>query len=52
LHHPNTFVIPKASRRDHASENAGAGTVHLTDADCARIDAVFPRGKARALPMI
>jgi diketogulonate reductase-like aldo/keto reductase len=52
LRHPNAFVIPKASRRDHASENAGAGVLHLTAADCARIDAAFPRGKARPLPMI
>ena len=51
LRHP-AFVIPKASRRDHANENAGAGALHLTDADCARIDAAFPRGKPRALPMI
>ena len=44
LRHPNSFVIPKASRRDHASENAGAGGLHLTDADVARIDAAFPLG--------
>jgi diketogulonate reductase-like aldo/keto reductase len=52
LRHPNVFVIPKASRRDHTSENAGAGTVHLTGADYDRIDAAFPRGKARSLPML
>jgi diketogulonate reductase-like aldo/keto reductase len=51
VRHPNSFVIPKASRRDHASENAGAGALHLTDADVARIDAAFPLGKPRALPM-
>jgi diketogulonate reductase-like aldo/keto reductase len=48
----HAFVIPKAARRDHAADNAGAGALHLTDADCARIDAAFPRGKARALPML
>jgi len=52
LRHPNVFVIPKASHRDHASENAGAGALHLTDADCDRIDAAFPRGKPRSLPML
>jgi diketogulonate reductase-like aldo/keto reductase len=52
LRHPSAFVIPKASRRDHASENAGAGALHLTAADCARLDAAFPRGKPRPLPMI
>jgi diketogulonate reductase-like aldo/keto reductase len=52
LHHLNAFVIPKASRRDHASENAGAGALHLTGADYARIDAAFPRRKARSLPML
>ena len=52
LRHPNSFVIPKASRRAHASENAGAGALHLTDADTARIDAAFPRGKPRPLPVL
>jgi diketogulonate reductase-like aldo/keto reductase len=51
LRHTDTFVIPKASRRDHASENAGAGALHLTDAETARIEAAFPRGKPRPLPM-
>jgi diketogulonate reductase-like aldo/keto reductase len=48
----HAFVIPKASRRDHATENAGAGALHLTDAECTRIDRAYPRGKPRALPMI
>ena len=48
----HAFVIPKASRRDHASENAGAGVLHLTDADFARIERAFPRGKPRSLPVI
>ena len=52
LRHPNSFVIPKASRRDHASENAGAGALRLTDTDTARIDAAFPRGKPRPLPVL
>jgi diketogulonate reductase-like aldo/keto reductase len=52
LRPPNAFVIPKAARRDHAGENAGAGDLRLTTADYARIDAAFPRGKPRPLPMI
>jgi diketogulonate reductase-like aldo/keto reductase len=52
LRHPNSFVIPKASQRDHASENAGAGALHLTAAEAARIDAAFPRGKPRPLPTL
>jgi diketogulonate reductase-like aldo/keto reductase len=52
LRHPNSFVIPKASQRDHASENAGAGALRLTEADAARIDAAFPRGKPRPLPTL
>jgi diketogulonate reductase-like aldo/keto reductase len=50
--HSNSFVIPKASQRDHASENAGAGALHLTEADAARIEAAFPRGKPRPLPTL
>ena len=52
LRHSNSFVIPKASRRDHTSENARAGALRLTEADKARIDAAFPRGKPRPLPML
>jgi diketogulonate reductase-like aldo/keto reductase len=53
LRHPNTFVIPKAASIDHVAENAGAASLRLTEADLARIDAAFPRGKPRrGLPMI
>jgi diketogulonate reductase-like aldo/keto reductase len=52
LGHENTFVIPKASRTDHTSENAAAGALHLTAAEQARIDAAFPRGKPRPLPVL
>jgi diketogulonate reductase-like aldo/keto reductase len=52
LRAPNAFVIPKASRRDHAGENAAAGALHLTPAEYARIDAAFPRGEPRPLPML
>jgi len=52
LRHPNSFVIPKAAGIAHVVENAGAAALALTDAEIARIDAAFPRGRARTLPMI
>jgi diketogulonate reductase-like aldo/keto reductase len=53
LRHPEIFVIPKASDMAHVTENAEAYSVTLSDADVARIDAAFPKGKVpRSLPMI
>jgi diketogulonate reductase-like aldo/keto reductase len=53
LRWPNLFTIPKASRPEHAAENAGAGKLRLTPAELERIDGAFPRGpKPRTLPMI
>jgi diketogulonate reductase-like aldo/keto reductase len=53
LRHPEVFVIPKASDVAHVTENAGADTLELNEAEIARIDAAFPLGKApRGLPMI
>lgn len=52
LRHPNTFVIPKAASVGHVEENAGAAQVALTAADIARIEAAFPLGRPRSLPMI
>jgi diketogulonate reductase-like aldo/keto reductase len=50
---PALFTIPKASTVEHATENAGAGDLQLTDAEIARIDAAFPRGPVpRSLPML
>ncbi|QEH34482.1 putative oxidoreductase [Aquisphaera giovannonii] len=47
------LTIPKASRGDHAAENAGAGSLVLTDAEAALLDAAFPVGpKPRSLPML
>jgi diketogulonate reductase-like aldo/keto reductase len=52
LRNPAVFVIPKASDIAHVTENAGAGSLDLNDADIAKIDAAFPLGKApRGLPM-
>jgi diketogulonate reductase-like aldo/keto reductase len=53
LRHPETFVIPKAAGIAHVTENAGAAGLDLSDAELARIDAAFPRGKPRpGVPMI
>jgi diketogulonate reductase-like aldo/keto reductase len=49
---PSMFAIPKASDSDHATENAGAGTLQLTEAEMARIDEAFPKRPPRALPML
>ena len=50
---PSLLAIPKASRPEHAAENAGAGDLPLTDAEVARIDAAFPRSpRSRGLPML
>jgi len=50
---PALFTIPKASRPEHAEENAGAGAVQLTDAEIARLDAALPRGpRPSSLPML
>ena len=42
---PSLFAIPKASTAAHAEENAGAGTVRLTDAELAKLDEAFPLGR-------
>jgi diketogulonate reductase-like aldo/keto reductase len=52
LRHPDTFVVPKASSIAHVEENAGAANCSLSDADIATIDAAFPRGRSRTLPML
>jgi diketogulonate reductase-like aldo/keto reductase len=53
LRSPALFAIPKAAHAEHASDNAGAGDLRLSDAEIARIDKAFPLGKRpRSLPMI
>jgi len=48
-----SFAIPKASRAEHAAENAAAGALVLDDREIAAIDQAFPRGpKPRGLPML
>jgi diketogulonate reductase-like aldo/keto reductase len=50
---PALFAIPKASRPEHAAENAGAGDLRLSDAEVACIDAAFPLGpRPRELPTL
>jgi diketogulonate reductase-like aldo/keto reductase len=50
---PSLFTIPKASRPDHTTENAGAGDLRLTEAELARIDRAFPLGpRPRTLPVL
>ena len=49
---PSLFAIPKTSSAEHATENAAAGDLDLSDAEIARIDAAVPLGRARGLAMI
>jgi diketogulonate reductase-like aldo/keto reductase len=47
------FAIPKASRTEHAADNAAAGDLVLSAEDIAALDKAFPRGpKPRGLPML
>jgi diketogulonate reductase-like aldo/keto reductase len=46
------FTIPKASNPEHAAQNAGAGDLRLGEQEIARIDAAFPPGSPRGLPML
>jgi diketogulonate reductase-like aldo/keto reductase len=53
VHRSSTFAIPKASRREHAEENAGAGDLRLTQAEVVLIDEAFPLGpRPGSLPML
>jgi diketogulonate reductase-like aldo/keto reductase len=48
---PSLFTIPKASDPAHVEENAGAGSLRLTETELARIDDAFPLGaRPRELP--
>jgi diketogulonate reductase-like aldo/keto reductase len=50
---PALFTIPKTAHPAHAAENAGAGTLRLTDAELQQIDRAFPLSpRSRALPML
>ena len=49
---PSLLAIPKAARVPHVEDNAGAGDIELTAEELAAIDAAFPAGRPRSLPMI
>ena len=50
---PSVFAIPKASRPEHAADNAAAGNLVLGKDEIAALDRAFPRGpKPRSLPML
>ncbi|HWL06241.1 MAG TPA: aldo/keto reductase [Xanthobacteraceae bacterium] len=49
---PALFTIPKAGNPAHVEENAGAAAIALPEGDIALLDAAFPRGRPRSLPMI
>jgi len=49
---PALFTIPKAGNPTHVEENAGAAALALPASDIAMLDAAFPRGRPRSLPMI
>jgi diketogulonate reductase-like aldo/keto reductase len=53
LRHPSLFAIPKASKPEHSEENARADQVHLTEAEIAELDEVFPKPPPpRDLPIL
>ncbi|MCX7305142.1 MAG: aldo/keto reductase [Hyphomicrobiales bacterium] len=48
----SVFAIPKASKADHAADNAAAGDLRLAAAEIDSIDRAFPLGRPKSLPMI
>jgi diketogulonate reductase-like aldo/keto reductase len=46
------FTIPKTADPEHARQNAAAAELELTADEVARIDAAFPTGHPRGLPMV
>jgi diketogulonate reductase-like aldo/keto reductase len=51
LRDPNVFVIPKAVRLEHVTDNAAAANFELSAAEIAAIEGAFKRGPRRELPM-
>ena len=45
-------TIPKASSSEHATENAAAGDLKLSDSELRELDAAFPLGRSKRLPML
>jgi diketogulonate reductase-like aldo/keto reductase len=53
VRHRSLLAIPKASTPLHTTENAGAGSLRLTEDELNRIDLAFPVGlKPKRLPML
>jgi diketogulonate reductase-like aldo/keto reductase len=53
IRRPPLFTIPKASKPDHAAENAAAGSLKLSPEEISRIDEAFPLGPPpRELPTL
>src|SRR5262249_36190500 len=53
VRHAPIFTIPKASKPEHTTENAGAGDLQLPAAEIERIDEAFPAGtRPRSLPTL
>jgi len=53
LRHKNTFVVPKASKKEHVQENVGAADVKLSKNDLTLMNKVFPlRKPKRELPTV
>lgn len=53
VHNSAVFAIPKASRPEHAEENARAGDFRLSEDELATIDRAFPHGpKPKELPVL
>ena len=48
---PPLFTIPKSADPQHIRENAAAAELALSAEELARIDAAFPTGRRRELPM-
>jgi len=46
------FTIPKTADEQHARDNAAAADLELTADELARIEAAFPSGRPRGLPMV
>lgn len=49
---PALFTIPKSADVNHTRENAAAADLDLTPEDLSRLDAAFPSGRPRGLPMV
>ena len=50
---PELLAIPKASRAEHAADNAAAGELVLGSDEIAALDKAFPLGaRPRSLPML